>query len=262
MARVPQLSRLEIIAHLPAEHGGPLVILPWWREFLTALDDPAKLLLLLCLIRQTGKSQLALATAVSELFRPNSYTLFVSASQQQAEAIYHRKLRGPLRKLLAALGVSASAARFSKRGVELVAMNAQLEIIAPNEATVPGRAPTFLIVDEPRDIPDETFAALAPSVIGGHGKILIAGTPGRPAGFFYELVSHPPAEAWLYRSAENDNPHASASMLDFLRTRLGALFPALMRRELHGEFTDAGDVLIPWSVIEACIDDTLPVEAP
>jgi hypothetical protein len=67
----------------------------------------------------------------------------------------------------------------------------------------------LVVIDEPRDVSDEPFVTVAPSAIGAADKLLIIGTPGRAQGFFYELVSHPPAEAWLHRSAVSDNPQAS-----------------------------------------------------
>jgi hypothetical protein len=250
------LSRLQVIEPLPAEHGGKIVVLDWMRDLVRALDDPAILLLLVCLIRQSGKSQCALSVAVSELFRPNAFVLFMAASQQQAESVYHRKLRGPLRTLLASLGMPASAVRFSKRGCELPTLGSQLEIVAPNEFA-PGRSPTLLVIDEPRDISDEAFATVVPSTIGAKGKVLIIGTPGRPSGFWFELVSHPPEEAWLYRSSTNDNPHASSGMLSFLRRQLALLMPSAARRELEGEFTESGDELISAALVDAAVDDRL-----
>jgi len=84
-------ARLETVAKLRNEFGERLVILPWWRDFFDALDGDVYHELLLSVVRQTGKSQLAAAAAMTELFVPGSFTLLVAASRAQQEAIFHRK---------------------------------------------------------------------------------------------------------------------------------------------------------------------------
>jgi len=246
------VTRLELVEKLRGEHGQPLVLLPWWREAFDALDDPGIQELILSLARQTGKSQLLAAMAISELFtKPGSYTVFLAAAANQAGAIFHRKIRRPLERV-----TDRGAVRFTKRGVELPGAGSALEVLATNEATVPARSASKLFIDEARDIPDEVYSALAPSVIGAGGKIVIASSAGPPRGFFYELTKNPTPQTWLYRSAVNDNPHADRGVLDFLRRRLG-LFPSAARRELDNEFADDGESFLPAALIEAAIDDGL-----
>jgi hypothetical protein len=216
---------------------------------------------MLWLVRQAGKSQALLHGAVSELLtRRHAFVLYVAAAEHQAGAVYERKLRRPLTSLLTRLGM-LDAVQFTKRGVQVPALGSALEIVPTNEATGTGRTPTLLILDEAREIPDEIYTAYAPSVIGAGGKIALASTAGRPKGFYYELVQQalalPSPETWLYRSAENENPHADQRMLGFLKKQFGVLFPAAARRELQNEFTEAGDELIPWAMVEPCIDDRL-----
>src|SRR5262249_7305506 len=148
--------------------------------------------------------------AVSELFcRPGAYVLYTAAAEHQANAVFERKLRGPLTAFLKAHGLSRMV-KFTKRGVEVPSLGSELEIVAPNEATNTGRTPSLLIADEARDIPDGVFTTIVPSVIGAGGKILAGSSAGRPRGWFYELLKQPPApEVWRYESAENENPHAS-----------------------------------------------------
>jgi len=258
--QLPVLSRRDVLARLPAEHGGAITITDLIAGLLDHIDTDT-LLLIACGPRQIGKSQAGYALAVTELFRPGSFTQIVSASGQQVESVFQRKLRRPLERLIRTLELPSGTVRFTARTVEIPAMGSAIEIAAPNEATVPGRSPTLLVFDEGRDLSDELFATLAPAVIGAAGKIVLLGTPGRPKGFFYELVEHPPAAAWLYRTAENQNPHASHRLVTFLRDTVGALFPAAMQRELLAQFTESGDELIPWALVEAAVDDTL-VEAP
>jgi len=256
------LTRLEIVEQLPGEFLQPIVVLPWWRALLTALDDPQRRMMLLLLIRQSGKTQAMLHLAVSELLTtPSAQVLFVAAAEHQAVAVYERKLRRPLSVLLAWLGMPA-AVHFTRRGCVAPDLGAGLEIVAPNEATGTGRTPTLLVIDEARDVADEVFTALVPSVVGAGGKVLIGSSAGPPKGFFYQLIQEAERgaapEIWLHRGGTaNENPHADQKMLGFLRGTVGRLFPSAMRRELENEFAEAGDELIPAAVIERGIDDAL-----
>jgi hypothetical protein len=256
----PALSRRDIWRLLRNERGRPLRDVSWTFEFLDALDDPTTQLVLLWMKRQAGKTTHLIAGVASELFtRPGSYSVFVSAAERQAEAIYNRKLRRPLEALARELGIVDSL-RITQRGIEIPEMGSAFEFMATNDVTAPGRSIDKLFLDECRDIPDAVFEVLAPSIIGSGGQIVLSSTAGVPKGFFYELVSHPPQGALLIHPSENENPEASRDVLTFL-TRLFGLFPQAARRELENEFTDAGEALIPIALIEAAIDDTLR-EAP
>jgi hypothetical protein len=255
---LPTLTRLQIVEALPGEHGQPIVVHEWMRDLLAALDNPAIVLLLLLLTRQSGKSTAMLHSAVSELFcRRGAYVVYAAAAEHQASAVYERKLRGPLTAFLKGFGIER-AVKFTRRGVKVPALASELEILAHYEATNTGRTPTLFIADEARDISDAVFTALVPSIIGVGGKVFAGSSAGRPRGWFYELLKQPPAEeVWRYASAENLNPHASKRVLDFLRRRVGALFPAAMRRELENDFVEDGDELIPAGLVDAAVDDTL-----
>jgi hypothetical protein len=259
---VKALSRLEIVRALPGEFGQEIVLLPWWRALVAAIEDPAVLMLLVLLIRQSGKSQAMLNNAVAEmLVRDRAHVLFVAASSDQAVTIYQRKLVGPLTTLLRKWNM-ADAVTFTKRGATVEESGSVLEIVAPNEATGTGRTPTMLVVDEARDVPDEVFTAFAPSVIGAGGKVLLGSSAGAPKGFFYELVAQaerePSPEVWLHRGGTtNENPHADQRMLNFLKKQIGLVNPAAMRRELENDFAEGGDELVPLPLIEAAIDDRL-----
>lgn len=255
------MTRLELVAKLLGEYGQPLEILPWWRDGFAALDDPDKRELILWLPRQSGKTQLLAVMGATELLlRPGSYSIFIAAAENQANAIYTRKLRRPLERLLKITKAERHTVKFTKRGIETSAGSA-LEVLATNEQTVPARSPTLLLIDEARDVPDRVYSALAPSVIGAGGKLVIASTAGLPRGFFHDLVQNPMPETWLYHSNVNENPHAHRGVIDFLQRRLGLLSPAARRRELDNEFAEDGDELLPSALIDAAIDDGL-VEMP
>lgn len=259
MSKLPTLSRMQIVEALPGEYGQRVTVLPWWCELLAAMDNPTIVLLLLLLTRQTGKSQAMLHTGVSELFcRRGAYVQHVAASERQAMSVFERKLRGPLTAFLKSQRIPSSAVRFTQRGVEVPSLGSAYEILPSSEATTAGRTPTLSIFDEAKDIPDSVFTAIVPSVIGAGGKLLVGSSAGRPRGWFYELLKQPPSpEVWRYESAENDNPHASHRVRDFLQRVVGQIFPAAMQRELGNRFTEDSDELIPGALVDSAIDDTL-----
>jgi len=254
------MTRLELARRVTGEYGQPLAIPSWWRGAFEALDNPAIREILLSLPRQSGKSQCLAALAITELLlRPNAYVVMAAASETQAGAIYGRKIKKPLERMLQLRRAESpwrKHIRIAKRGIEL-STGAALEVIATSEATSPGRSPTLLLLDEARDIPDEFFGAFVPSVIGAGGKVVIASTAGPLRGFFYELVRHPSPETWLHHASTNENPHADRRMMDFLERRLGAVLPAAARRELRNEFTDDGTEFLPAPLIDAAVDDAL-----
>jgi hypothetical protein len=256
------LTRLEIIEQLPGEFGQEVTVLPWWREAIEAIVDPVILMLLLLFIRQSGKSQLMNHVGVSELLTvPSAHILFVAASTDQATTIFERKLRGPLTTLLRRWG-TPDLVQFTKRGCVCSTLGSVLEVVSPNECTITGRTPTLFICDEAREIPNETFTAFAPSVIGAGGKILVGSSAGAPRDWWYELVTenerNPSPEVKLIRGGTtNENPHADQKMLAFLRKQIALINPAAARRELENDFAESGDELIPWPLIEEAIDDHL-----
>ena len=113
-------------------------------------------------------------------------------SETQAAAIYARKIKKPLERMLqlpAAKSPFRKHVRITKRGIEL-SNGAVLEAIATNSETSPGRSPTLLLLDEARDIRDDFYgafvpSAFVPSVIGAGGKLVIASTAGLPRGFLF-----------------------------------------------------------------------------
>jgi hypothetical protein len=250
------LSRLDLAAKLTGDFGQPLEMLPWWREALTRLDDPDCHALVLNVPRQAGKTQLLAVMAVSELVLvPGSFVIFISASEAQAQSIFARKIRRLLERLLATLGLDRKRMSLTKRGVELLDLGSALEVIPTSEVSAPGRSPSLVLFDECRDIPDVVFETLIPSAIGAGATLVFASTAGRPAGFFYSLVTTPPDGAWVHRSAANDNPRAHRGMVGFLRKTFGYLSPAAAARELRNEFADDGDsfprarsLTRPWTI--------------
>jgi hypothetical protein len=109
-------------------------------------------------------------------------------------------------------------------------------------------------MDESRDIPDEVYEVLVPSVIGAGGTAVISSTPGVMRGFYYELCTHPGPGTVLIESKENRNPYASAKVISFLRDRLRLWNAAAEQRELGGEFAEEGNAFLPWPLIQSVVD--------
>jgi hypothetical protein len=250
-------SRLDVISKLTNEQGKPLIPLSWWPQALAALDDEPVRELVLWLLRQEGKCTfLAAAVASTILTIPNAYVLLVAGSEKQQKAVYHRKLRRPLERLMTHVGLD-DLAHFTANGVEIAAMNSAVEVIAPNQSTAPGRTIKELYFDECRSISDDTFVTLAPSVIGSGGKMILASTAGRPAGFFYQITQHPTAQTVLIHTDRHENPHASQSVMGYLKARLGLLSPAAMSREIENQFAEDGQQFLSSSLIDARVDEYL-----
>jgi hypothetical protein len=256
------ITRAELIPLLTNEAGAPLVQLAYWTPAFVHLDDPGKRAVLLWLARQRGKSTLAAVVAILRvLLVPGSYVLMVAASEGQAAAIFLRKLRRVLERLLDRLGIKRSALIITKRSVEVLELGSKIEVVATSEVTSPGRSVDLLIFDEARDIPDAVFTALAPSVLATGGKILACSTAGRPRGWFYEMVMHPLPETAVVQAEGATNPFADQGMLTFLERQLARISPAAARRELGNEFTEDSESFLPEALIEAAIDDALVVLA-
>jgi hypothetical protein len=252
------LTRAEILSRLRNEQGAALVRLSWWPAAFEALDDPSKLQLGFSTPRQGGKSTFLSTLAILELLtRPNSYTAFIAAGEAQAQAIFHRKIRRVVERLLRAERVDRRELRVTKKSLEFEALGSKLEVLATNESTVPGRSVSLLILDEARDIADEVYTSLAPAVIGAGGKIVFGSTAGPPGGWFHRIMTTPMPEVWLYHAHDNENPHADAGLVGFLKRQLALISPAAARRELGNEFVEDGDSFLATALIEAAVDDEL-----
>jgi hypothetical protein len=253
------MTREELYRVLKNEQGQPLVILPWWGEMRAALADSAVTVVAISARRQDGKTTActveALATAMEE---PGTYITFLTAAEQQAQSIFARKIRRPAERMLDTLGVPRRHVLITKRSIEFLEFGSKVEVLATSEATTPGRSVRLLICDEARDIPDEVFAALAPSIIASGGKILLASTAGRPRGFFHQVVTEPGDGCRVIRVEGDHNPFADQAKISALARLLTKISPAFAARELRNEFAD-DDVaaLLPAALIEAAVDDGL-----
>jgi Terminase large subunit, T4likevirus-type, N-terminal len=236
------------------EQDEPLIALSWWAQADAALEDDGVRQVCIWMPRQSGKSQYLARTAVKHaLQRRGAHVLVVTASEQQNQSIFHRKLRRPIERMVARLGIRRKDVLITRRSIEFIELGSKIEVIPTSEATVPGRSVTLLQFDEGRDVSDEVYSSLIPSVIASGGKILVASTAGRPRGFFFAIVTTPDPETRVITAERNMNPYASSRTLDFLGRILARVSPGFAARELRNEFADdAGTALI-----EAVVDGAL-----
>src|SRR5262245_51257772 len=118
----PFASRLDVITRLTGDHGRRLTPFSWWAQALRGLDDKNTREIILWLRRQEGKSTFVAAAAASTILtRKNSYVLLVAGSEKQQRAIFARKLRRPLERLMKSLKLD-DLATFTKDSVEIPAL--------------------------------------------------------------------------------------------------------------------------------------------
>jgi hypothetical protein len=251
------LSHWDVQDRFPSEAGAPLVRLGWYEKVRVEIDDSGNVAVVILTPRQDGKTTFLLSLGAGALLtKRNAYIVLVLPSVEQAQAIARRKLHRPLLKLARALGIE-KALKFTTTGVECALTGSTFEIVAATEFTSPGRSVSLLLIDEGKGLPDAVFEALAPSIIGAGGQIIVCSTAGRPVGWLYELVSHPGEGVFIHRETENTNPFASSRVLATLERLFSWMNPAARDRELRGEFTGDGTELLPRALIEAAMDEGL-----
>jgi hypothetical protein len=240
------------------ERGQPLQRLSWWDATEQSLDDASVLQTVVWAPRQSGKSQFLAKEAVWRLFStPGSYVLYIAAAESQSQAVFARKLRRPLERLLKELGVGKRAAIVTKKSIELLEYGSKLEVVATSEDTTPGRSVDLLILDEGRDIDDSVYATLLPSVIAAEGRVLVASTAGRPKGWFHHVVTSPDDSTRVIE-ATNENPFAKLDTMDRITRVLMRVFPAFAEREMGNRFAeDDARLLFSAAVLEAVVDRDL-----
>jgi Terminase large subunit, T4likevirus-type, N-terminal len=252
------MTRTELLAVLPSETGESLAPLSWWPRAEQALDDAQCRIVVISAPRQSGKSSFLAREAVHRLLTPDSYCLFICASEQQSHAVFNRKFRRPVERMLKTLAVSKRSVVVTRKSIDFLDLNSRLEVPPSSEFSSPGRSIDLLCLDEGRDIDDGIFATLLPSVLASRGaKVLVASTAGRPSGWFYQLVTQPP-EGCVVIEAINENPRADEKVIGTIRRVLGRIAPAFAERELSNRFVeDEVSHLLPPALILDAVDARL-----
>lgn len=203
---------------------------------LTALHleilDVAKRFGILNCHRRFGKTSLiATRAAWTALSQPDSVTLVVAATQNQAEelvaraATYLDKVAIPYR-------------RDPRNGIRLA--NGSRILALPNrEESIRGYSADLILIDEAAFVPDETFEALPILASSRQPSLWLLSTPRGKAGFFYEIwISSDPTWARI-RASAGDATHLDPFILEASRARGAAHYA----REYLCEFSAGSESL-------------------
>jgi hypothetical protein len=202
--------------------------------------------LIVCCARQWGKSTIIAIKALYEaVHNPNTVTIILSRSKEQAEVILQC-----IRANAATLGLAA--ARYLGRDYSIALPNgAAIFAIAHHAETALGYTANTLIVDEAAVVKDETFAAALPSIARNNGKLWILSTPGGQTGTFYTLWHDEALSHWhRVKATVDDLPYAGRDIID-LHLRL---YPAKAKQDLYCEFVQPAGRLVSRELFENFVD--------
>jgi hypothetical protein len=218
----------------------------WQREILTSQD--ARVLMNCC--RQSGKSTVTAALALTEALHHSALVLLLSPSLRQSQELYRkvRELYRPHESIVPI--VQESALR-----VELT--NGSRIISLPgSEGTVRGySAVDLLCVDEASRVDDELFAAISPMLATSNGRMILLSTPAGQRGYFYEQWMS--ANAWKRVCI----PAAACPRIstEFLEQERQSMPPHVFKQEYDCEFMSQveGGVFSAWTIQKMFDDDTV-----
>ena len=172
---------------------------PWQMQLLRA-DVPRRLL---CCSRQSGKSTVAAALALSAaLLHPRSPVLLLSPSLRQSSELF-RKVLDLFNALERPIGVTAESAlriEFSN-GSRVVALPGDEK----NVRCFSGVA--MLIIDEAARVSDALYCSVRPMLAVSRGRLVALSTPFGKRGWFHEEW-HGPGD-WERVRITAPNAHAS-----------------------------------------------------
>jgi len=128
-------------------------------------------------------------------------------------------------------------------------------------ATLRGYSPDVIIADECAFMKQSIMVAFLPSGLAKNVRVWITSTPYGMSGYFYDqhLDSRPsnPMGLWKeFHVKSTDNPFVKDDPL-FL-SLVKSLTKDEYVQEIEGEFLDAGDALIPHSLLREAISDKKP----
>jgi hypothetical protein len=163
--------------------------------------------------------------------------------------------------------------RFSGRGATATGTATELTIrypatdsrilVVPASDTARGLTADLVVVEEASVVPDEIFhSVLLLMVSVTHGQVIILGTPGSEAGFFFDIWSaaprwdpaKPTEHGWLksLRTWE-DCPRIDPWTVDELRRSQ----PRAYRREYCCEWAGADDAIFAPEIVREMVDETV-----
>lgn len=211
--------------------------------------------------RRNGKSSaIALISAFELLCMPQAFVVWCSGSGDQASDIIEQKLRRPLALNPKTRDLNIQASRNRLVNVDLGSV---IEVIAPAEASAPGRTVSLLVIDEARSVPEEVYEILRPSAASG--KIYVVGSPSKTGTWFHRAATDPGPRDFVRSFKRLVNPAVPKRFVEGERERLkkrGAWGDLLWRREHGGEFVDLSEnpLVTPSDIARASRAEVEPFE--
>lgn len=222
---------------------------PWQVAVLKCQD---RYMMLNC-SRQSGKSStLMVKLTHGAISNPNSLNLIL-AKQEQADEdmrkckdIYNAYREYLLERYngLLDLGLLED----NKHTLEL-SHRARIKALAATERARGYSAPTRIVIDEARDVPNEAFVAINPMLAVSQGQLILASTPGGTTGFFYTEQNNPRYQRFVV--PYTDCPRIPKDQVEFERTVYG---DAYVKQEYGCEFLDEISALFSERSLNESVD--------
>ena len=194
----------------------------------------------------TGASGLAVHTALSQ---PGSTSVIISPSLRQSGEVTDRA-RLALWKWNAKLRQDSASLLRTAAGSRIISL--------PGSARgIRGYACALVIIDEAAWVDDETWQAARPLVAATGGRLIVQSTPGHAVGWFYDLVTDPPADWAVLRVTSEE---AGTIDPEFLERERATMALELFAQEYGAEFGSAtvGTPLFTPERIETLFVDEVP----
>jgi hypothetical protein len=225
---------------------------PWQRECLsTAAARGSRTMMLAS--RQSGKSFTAAAIGLhTALLRPNSLTILLSASENQAKELFRKHFLGHYHRL----GRPVKAVSETALTMHLV-NGSRILSLPTSEKTVRGYSDvSTLIIDEAARVPDEMYYAVRAFLATSGGSLTVLSTPFGKRGWFHHEWTE--GEGWTrFRAVAKDCPRITP---EFLASELIALGPRWYRQEYECSFEDTvAAVFLSADIAAMSRDDIEPL---
>ena len=204
---------------------------PWQLRFMC---DQSKDIVRL-MHRQSGKSTMAsLKASHMAIFRPNSVILLISATLDQAGALF-KKVRTFFKSTIYRQMMSVD----NKTSLEL-SNGSLIKSVVADPWNARGYTADMIILDECAGISDDVFDAMGPSRLVSHGIQISMSTPLEDKGRFYEYCQNP--EMSRYILTVEDNPRMQTpEAMSFLKGEKARMGSRVYGREYLCRFLSALD---------------------
>jgi len=229
--------------------------LQWWDHQRRWLEDRSRLRVC-CKARQIGMST-ALATEALHAAVYGETTVIVSASQRQASELLRKATQ-----LLPLVTVAADGVvQVDKQSAEAIELSTGGRVISlpASAATVQGYT-GHVVIDEAAWIPevDALWMAIVPTIsTSSEFRLSVVSTPGPRTGMFHRLWNNGD-HRWSRHCVSIYDACAGGAPHDIDALRAAVADEATWRAAYECQFVDEAHALLPYDLLLARIDDTLP----